>query len=173
MSAFTWRDWSSLVPYRSLLVAAAALALGGCCPRLTLPVPEGPTKDQKGPELHTYRFSFGPDGTSPCVIKSAGVTTSRLDGKPDKTLRDRTCSGDLNCARASKKNGDKIRFVSEPAGHKFVVVFDPFKPSTFASDEDFKIDGALTIPTGKVYSFSVVATAEACTPLDPRMIIDP
>jgi hypothetical protein len=155
------------------MLAVWALTVGGCCTLHRPPVPSGPTRDQKGPELHTYFFTFGPDGSDPCAIKSAGVGSTRLDGKPDPSIKARTCPGDVNCARASKKNGDKVRFVSTPPGHKFLVVFDPFKPSTFQDGEDFSIDpAAMGLPTGKTYSFSIVATKEHCTPLDPKIIID-
>ena len=154
------------VLFKFALLPAGALVFGlGCA--------TGGQKAQKQAEVVTYSFTFT------AAAPPGGLCTIT----PEDVVSSTDCAGDKKCGRASKRNGDSINFVSTPGSTyetspkkiDFTVVFDPFKHGSIPGNpaKPYKLD--TTLPgdsTGsKSYSFSVVA--KGCTPLDPRVVIDP
>ena len=150
------------VPFKFALLAAGALVVGLGCTTTQ-------SKKLGPPQVLTYPFKFS--AGSPCTITQEDVSFADEADQPSPPAH---CGSDKKCGRASKQNGDSIRFVSIPPSHAFEVVFDPFRNGSVSGDDKKrnKLDKSLPgdASGSKTYSFSVVA--KGCTPLDPIIVID-
>lgn len=167
MISFPRRLGSSAVPVRFVFPALFMLvALEGCAHAAGM----APQAKRTG-DLHIYTFNFTSGvGGAPCAITPGGVASIDRNDTPVS----RPCPGDTNCVRASIGRGDQVLFVANPAQYTFEVVFDPFNKGSVTSGVPQPLDPKTpTLLAGKEYSFNVVATNATCTPLDPKIIIDP
>lgn len=135
------RNGSGIRFARAALAAGAAAAIGGCA---GAPVYKGANE--------TYV-----------------LTVPVSNGCPQKPRFDVNCGpGREDCAHV--RRGHSVKIVSEPAGERFAVQFDPFGASRIDIEGERVLSIAQNVKAG-TYTFIVVGR-QGCPAADPQIILE-